>query len=107
MDDDDGRGVLLGMELVGLAHDDADARSVQQVEDLALVGEIGAAEIAEGIARAAIALAKELIDVAGVLVCDMSSAVRTPDGGGRSRVPLRHQRPDVAHRRHDRRRQVR
>ncbi len=40
MGNDDGRGALLGMELVGLAHDDADARSVQQAEDVALVGEI-------------------------------------------------------------------
>src|SRR5579883_1964392 len=53
---DDGRGRLLGVELVFVGHLDADAAGAEQVEEARLVGEVGAGGVAEGVARAAIAL---------------------------------------------------
>jgi hypothetical protein len=52
---DDGRGRLLGVDLVLLGERDADLLGVQEREERALVGEIGAGGIAEGVAVAAIA----------------------------------------------------
>src|SRR5947209_7701540 len=62
--DDDGRGGLLGVELVFLTEADADLLGVQQLQELLLVGEVRAGRIAEGIAAAAIALRQHLVMVA-------------------------------------------
>src|ERR1043166_5342375 len=64
----DGAGRLLRPELVLLAHHDAAALGAQEREQAVLVREVGAGGIAEGIARAAIALLQELRHLAGVLV---------------------------------------
>ena len=58
---DDRGGRLLGVELVLVGQLDADPRGVEQREQLALVGEVGAGGVAEGVARAAVALLEQLV----------------------------------------------
>ena len=55
---------MLGVELVLVGERDADLLGVQERQDLALVGEVRAGGIAEGIAAAAIALLQQRLDVA-------------------------------------------
>ena len=62
-----GAGGLLGVELVALAQADADAFRAEQLEELALVGQVRARRIAEGIAAAAILLLQQAFHVAGLV----------------------------------------
>jgi len=67
MVDDERVGRLLGVQLQLLGQRHADLRRVEQVDDLATVLEVGAGGVPEGVARPAVALAQDLVDVAGVL----------------------------------------
>src|SRR3546814_20100471 len=53
---------------------DADLRRLEQAQELLLVLQLRAGRVAEGVARAAIALAEHGIEVAGVLVAEAETA---------------------------------
>ena len=52
MVEDDGRGRLLGVELVFFGERDADLLGIEQRQQLLLVGVVGASRVAEGILAA-------------------------------------------------------
>src|SRR3546814_10362172 len=68
------RGRLLRVELVLVGQHDADLRRLEQAQELLLVLQLRAGRVAEGVARAAIALAEHGIEVAGVLVAEAAPA---------------------------------
>src|SRR3546814_17451147 len=70
----DRRGRLLRVELVLVGQHDADLRRLEQAQELLLVLQLRAGRVAEGVARAAIALAEHGIEVAGVLVAEAELA---------------------------------
>src|SRR3546814_6179897 len=70
----DRRGRLLRVELVLVGQHDADLRRLEQAQELLLVPQLRAGRVAEGVARAAIALAEHGIEVAGVLVAEAELA---------------------------------
>ena len=67
MVEDEGGGGLLRVELELVAEGEADALGAQQRENLALVFQLGAGRLAEGVARAAVALQQQAAALAGVL----------------------------------------
>ena len=64
------------MQLVLVGHVHPDAPGIQQVQQDALVSQVGTGGIAKGIAAAAIALLQHLAHVAGIL---MAEAQLAPD----------------------------
>jgi SAM-dependent methyltransferase len=67
----EGRGRLLGPQLVLVAHANPDAIRPQKVQEHLLVGQVGAGRVAEGEAAAAVALLEELLHLARVLSGDV------------------------------------
>src|SRR3546814_2798049 len=72
----DRRGRLLRVELVLVGQHDADLRRLEQAQELLLVLQLRPGRVAEGVARAATALAAHGIEVTGVLV---AAAALAPD----------------------------